>query len=167
MSDSVVFRESLHALYCEHHGWLVRLLNRKLGNTDQAADLAHDTFVRLMVARYAHGWHHPPRALLTRIAQGLVIDHWRRREVERAYLETVASLPISATPSNEDQLLILEALYRIDAMLSNLPSRTRRIFLMSQLDGMTYRQIAAELRVSLITVKRHMQTAFLACLSAA
>jgi RNA polymerase sigma factor (sigma-70 family) len=64
-------------------------------------------------------------------------------------------------------LLMLEALYRIDAMLSNFPSRTRRIFLMSQLDGMTYRQIAAELRVSLITVKRHMQTAFLACLSAA
>lgn len=167
MSDTVVPRESLQSLYREHHGWLVRLLRRRLGSTDQAADLAHDTFVRIMAAHRAHGWGQQPRALLTRIAQGLVIDHWRRRDVERAYFEVIASLPVSAAPSNEERFLILEALCRIEAMLHNLPCRTRRIFLMSQLDGLSYRQIAGELRVSLITVKRHMQTAFLACLSAA
>ena len=166
MSHTVVSHESLQSLYREHHGWLVRLLHRRLGNTDHAADLAHDAFVRIMAARRTQSWGHQPRALLTRIAQGLVIDHWRRRQVERAYLETIASLPASAAPSNEERLVILETLCRIEAMLCSLPCRTRTIFLMSQLDGMTYRQIAAGLSVSLITVKRHMQTAFLACLSA-
>ena len=43
---------SLHhevqTLYCHHHGWLQSWLRRKLGCTHQAADLAHDTFVRVL-----------------------------------------------------------------------------------------------------------------------
>lgn len=63
--------------------------------------------------------------------------------------------------------MILEALYRIDAMLASMPDKTRQAFLMSQIDGMTYPQIAIELKVSVITVKRYMRDAFLACLSVA
>ena len=153
-------------LYCEHHGWLHRWLDRKLGNTSDAADLAHDTFVRLLT-RQSTGFGAEPRALLTHIAKGLVIDRWRRQDVERAYLQTIAHLPEPEVPSPETRWLILEALYRIDAMLSEMPGKTRTAFLMSQLDGMTYAQIAAALSVSLVTVKRYMRDAFLACLSVA
>lgn len=38
---------------------------------------------------------------------------------------------------------------------------------MSQIDGLTYQQIADALGVSLISVKRYMRDAFLACLSVA
>ncbi|MBD8122588.1 sigma-70 family RNA polymerase sigma factor [Pseudomonas lutea] len=154
-------------LYCEHHGWLHRWLDRKLGNTSDAADLAHDTFVRLLTRQSATSFGAEPRALLTHIAKGLVIDRWRRQDVERAYLDTIAHLPEPEVPSPETRWLILEALYRIDAMLSAMPDKARRAFLMSQLDGMTYSQIAEALDVSLITVKRYMRDAFLACLSVA
>lgn len=157
----------VHNLYCEHHGWLHRWLDRKLGNTSDAADLAHDTFVRLLTRQSATSLGAEPRALLTHIAKGLVIDRWRRQDVERAYLETIAHLPEPEVPSPEIRWLILEALYRIDAMLSVMPDKARRAFLMSQLDGMTYSQIAEALDVSLITVKRYMRDAFLACLSVA
>ena len=153
-------------LYSEHHGWLHRWLDRKLGNTSDAADLAHDTFVRLLT-RQSIATGGEPRALLTHIAKGLVIDRWRRQDVERAYLETITHLPEPQVPSPETRWLILEALYRIDAMLCAMPETTRQAFLMSQVDGMTYPQIATELNVSLITVKRYMRDAFLACLSVA
>jgi len=156
----------IHNLYCEHHGWLHAWLDRKLGNTSDAADLAHDTFLRLLT-RQARTLGAEPRALLTHIAKGLVIDRWRRQDVERAYLETIAHLPEPQVPSPETRWLILEALYRIDAMLSQMPDKTRQAFLMSQIDGMTYPQIAIELGVSLISVKRYMRDAFLACLSVA
>ena len=64
-------------------------------------------------------------------------------------------------------MLILETLLRIDACLAALPALTRRIFLSSQLDGMVYADIAAQQGLSLPTVKRHMSTAFVACLGAA
>jgi RNA polymerase sigma factor (sigma-70 family) len=154
-------------LYCEHHGWLHRWLHRKLGNTCDAADLAHDTFVRLLTRQNTASLGAEPRALLTHIAKGLVIDRWRRQDVERAYLETIAHLPEPEVPSPETRWLILEALYRIDAMLREMPDKVRQAFLLSQIDGMTYQQIAEQLGVSLITVKRYMRDAFIACLSVA
>jgi RNA polymerase sigma-70 factor (ECF subfamily) len=108
-----------------------------------------------------------PRALLTHIAKGLLIDRWRRQDIERAYLETIAHLPVAELPSPETRFLILDTLWRIEALLRELPSVTRETFLMSQIEGLTYAQIATRLNVSLITIKRHMRAAFIACLSVA
>ncbi|MFL9609593.1 sigma factor [Methylobacillus sp. Pita2] len=46
----------VHQLYSSHHGWLYAWLRKKLGCQHIAADLAHDTFVRLMVAGKARNW---------------------------------------------------------------------------------------------------------------
>lgn len=166
MADAAIATRQIHLLYGQHHGWLYGWLRRKLGNACDAADLAHDTFVRVMVARrLPEQLGDEPRALLTYIARNLVIDHWRRQELERAYLDALAHLPEPEVPSPEERLLVLEALYRIEAMLRSLPARTCDIFLLSQLDGLTYQQIADRIDTSLTTVKRHMRHAFSACLA--
>ncbi|WP_460122292.1 sigma-70 family RNA polymerase sigma factor [Pseudomonas sp. S2_C03] len=159
--------QQIHTLYSEHHGWLQGWLHRKLGNRCDAADLAHDTFLRLLTRQVTKPLGSEPRALLTHIAKGLVIDRWRRQDLERAYLETIAQLPAAEVPSPETRLLILETLTRIEALLRELPAVTRDTFLLSQIEGLTYVQIAERLDVSLITVKRHMRAAFVACLSVA
>lgn len=152
-------------LYRHHHGWLQQWLHRKLGNGFDAADIAQDTFVRILASWRTRALGDEPRALLTHIAKGLVIDHWRRQDVERAYLQAIAHLPEPQAPSPENRLIILEALYRIDAMLRGMPGATQEIFLMAQLDGLTYAAIAERMGLSLITVKRHMRRAFEACLA--
>lgn len=157
----------IHALYSEHHGWLKGWLNRKLGNSCDAADLAHDTFVRLLARQIARPLGSEPRALLTHIAKGLMIDRWRRQAIERAYLETIAHLPPAEVPSPEVRWLVLETLWRIEALLRELPEKTRETFILSQIEGLTYAQIADRLGVSLISVKRYMRDAFIACLSVA
>lgn len=155
----------VQTLYTEHHGWLQGWLARRLGDACDAADLAHDTFLRLLSRQGNSYFGSEPRALLTHIAKGLVIDRWRRQDVERAYLQAIAHLPEPEVPSAETRWMILETLYRIDAMLRELPARVRHVFLLSQLDGLTYAQIAEQLQVSLVTIKRDIRTAFLACLS--
>jgi RNA polymerase sigma factor (sigma-70 family) len=157
---------SIATLYQDHHGWLQGWLRGKLGNASQAADLAHDTYVRLLQSRRAE-FGQQPRAFLTHVAKGLLVDHWRRQEVERAYLDTIALLPEAQSPSPETRLLVLETLYRVETMLRAMPAQTREIFLMAQLDELSYQQIADRRRTSLATVKRHMRAAFLACMAAA
>ncbi len=157
--------QQIHLLYSDHSRWLRDWLRRRLGCAEQAADIAHDTFVRLLVSpRSLSG---EPRAFLTYVAKGLVIDHWRRKEIEQAYLDTLAHLPEPEAPSPEQQLLIVETLLRIDVMLHAMPGPTREIFLLAQLDGLGYAEIAARLELSLITVKRHMHKAFIACMTVA
>lgn len=154
--------QAFTTLYSDHHGWLHGWLQRRLGNAWDAADLAQDTFMRVL-GRQISG--NEPRALLAHIAKGLVVDRWRRQEVEKAYLQALAHLPEALAPSPESRLLILETLCRLEAMLQGLPAITRQAFVLSQLDGLTYNAIAERLGLSLITVKRHMRTAFVACLS--
>ncbi|SAI28881.1 RNA polymerase sigma factor [Bordetella ansorpii] len=165
--SGITTRQAVHDLYTEHHGWLKSWLARKLGNAVDAADLAHDTFLRLIASQRAAALRDEPRALITHIAKGLVVDHWRRRDVERAYLEAIAHLPEPQAPSPEAGLIIVETLMRIDAMLSGLPAFTREVFLMAQLDGCTLAEIALHTGKPVITVRRHVQKALVGCMVAA
>ncbi|MDP9994465.1 RNA polymerase sigma-70 factor (ECF subfamily) [Variovorax boronicumulans] len=157
----------IETLYSDHHGWLLGWLRRRLGDACDAADLAHDTFVRLMVSSRTTNLGDEPRAFLTHVAKGLVADHWRRREVERAYLEAVAHLPEPEAPSPEAGMLIIESLLRIEAMLVTLPARTRQVFLLAQFDELTLQQISERMAMPVITVRRHIHKALVACMSVA
>ena len=137
-----VRHQQIDTLYLSHHGWLQGWLRRKLGDAADAADLAHDTFVRLIVSTRAINLDDEPRAFLTHIAKGLVVDHWRRHAVERAYLDAIAHLPEPEAPSPEARLLIIESLLRIESMLDRLPANTREIFLLAQLEHLTLQEIS-------------------------
>lgn len=54
---------SVGSLYVVHHGWIQRWLARKLGNVSDAAELAHDVFLRLLGHLILLGL--PPRPRLT------------------------------------------------------------------------------------------------------
>lgn len=159
------WQQQVGALYSEHHGWLQTWLRRKLGNTADAADLVQDTFTRVLASQSPTPIREP-RAYLSTITKGILANWCKRQALERAYLDALAAMPEAQAPPPEQRLIILEALHQIDALLDSLPARVRRAFLRSQLDGMTYEAIARELDVSLITVKRYMKQAFIACLVA-
>ena len=150
-------------LYSEHHGWLLAWLRRRLGCTDRAADLAQDTFVRVLGARPAAPIREP-RAYLTTIARSVLVNWLERQALERAYLDALASLPEPLAPSPEERYLVLEALSELDALLDGLPPLVRRAFLLSQLEGLKYEEIATRLGVSLASVKRYVKQAFRQCL---
>lgn len=154
--------QQVHVLYSDHHGWLCGWLRRRLGNACDAADIAQDTFLRLLTRRQQLELDEP-RAYLSTIARGLVVDHWRRRELEFAWLETLAALPEPEAPSPETRMIFLQALIEIDRLLDALKPQVRKAFLLAQLDGLTCPQIAGRLGVSLATVERYIAKALRAC----
>lgn len=152
-------------LYQAHHAWLQEWLRRRLGCRHDAADLAQDTFVRVLAGRQA-GVIREPRAFLTVLAQRALYSFWRRRELETAYLESLARQSEACAPSEEARALVLDALMQIDALLDRLPGKARQAFLYSQLDALSYPEIAQRLGVSAITVRRYMKQAFSLCVRA-
>lgn len=155
-------QQEVHALYNDHHSWLQGWLRGRLGNTFDAADIAQDVFMRVL-GRQQPARVQEPRAWLSTIARGLVIDHWRRRELERAWLDTLAALPEAEAPSPESRLIFLETLIAIDRVLDALKPPVRRAFLWAQLEGLTCPQIAERLGVSLATAERYVAKALRAC----
>ncbi|MGK5026407.1 sigma-70 family RNA polymerase sigma factor [Janthinobacterium sp. RB2R34] len=150
------------ALYNDHHSWLQGWLRRKMGNALDAADLAHDTFLRVLARRDTPRLL-APRAYLGTIARGLMADFFRHKDIERAYLDALAALPQAHAPSLEARAIVLEALVAIDTMLDGLKPVVRQAFLLSQLDGLTYEQIAQQLGVTKRTVSNYMCTAIEHC----
>jgi RNA polymerase sigma-70 factor (ECF subfamily) len=153
---------NVETLYVEHHGWLQMWLRKKLSSAADAADIAHDTFVRVLASR-TRSRIAEPRAFLTTIAKGLVIDQWRRQELERAYKEALALQPEQLAPSPEAQLLIIEALARIDRLLDGLKPRVRTAFLLAQLEDMPYADIAGRMGVTTRSVERYVAEALYHC----
>ncbi|MFY1665716.1 sigma-70 family RNA polymerase sigma factor [Pseudomonas sp. Pseu.R1] len=153
---------TLRTLYSDHHGWLNGWLRSKLGNAADAADLAQDTFVRL-INRSERLELKAPRAFLRTVARGLVIDHWRREELERAYLEALAQLPEHETPSPESRELVFELLESIAKMLDGLKPKVRRAFLLAQCEGIPYKQIAEQMSISVRSVERYVADALYHC----
>ncbi|MCQ4308661.1 sigma-70 family RNA polymerase sigma factor [Pseudomonas stutzeri] len=164
-TQGMVRQQLVHRLYVDHQGWLNGWLRRQLGCSQKAADLAQDTFVRVLTKDHSLEAIREPRAFLHTVARGLLINHWRRRQIEQAYLDALASQPESYAPSPESHALVIETLLQVDAMLARLPDKARRAFLFSQLQGMTYAAIAAELGVSERMVKKYMAQAMLHCLT--
>lgn len=154
--------DSVHTLYQQHHSWLNTWLRCRLGNAADAADLAQDTFVRLL-QRHEQLELRAPRAFLRTIARGLVIDHWRREELERAYLEALAHVPEAHVPSPETRELLLELLERIARLLDGLKPKVRTAFLLAQCEGLSHRQIAEQMGISLRSVERHVADALYHC----
>lgn len=157
-------QQSLQQLYREHSSWLNGWLRRRLGCAENAADLAQDTFLRVLSKERELPELREPRAYLSTIAHSLLVNHWRRQAIERAYLEALVLQPEQHAPSPEAAELIIETLLAIDAMLLRLPSKVREAFLLSQLDGLTYAAIARRLQVSERMVKKYMAQAMLQCL---
>ncbi len=153
---------AVNDLYCDHHGWLKGWLRKRLGNSCDAADLAQDTFVRVIKARNALEIREP-RPYLSRVAKGLLVDLFRRRSLEQAWLEAMANVPQIEQPSLEEQAILLQALLQIDRMLQGLGAKVRQTFILSQFDGLTYPQIAERLNISVRSVNNYMAKAMEHC----
>ena len=152
----------LHDIYANNYGWLVKLLNKKLSCQHSAADLAQETFLKLL-----HKNNHigiiEPRAYLTTIAHGLMVSHIRRRELEKTYLAALANIPVAEQPSAEARLITLETLVQLDAMLDGMPPKVRKAYLLLQLEGLSYAEIANQLGVTSRSVTNYIAKAALHC----
>lgn len=135
----------------------------KLRNAEVAADLTQETFLRF--SEYSRGHpatvivHH--RSYLYRTAHNLAIDHLRRESHEET--DPVAADVLDGIrddrPSAEQTIGGQDELDRLRAALLELPERTRQVFALARIEGLTYRAVAVRLEISDSSVQKHLAKA--------
>lgn len=153
-----VLTDELIAAYAE----LRRFLSRRLGNADDAADVAQSSFERA----YKYALDVPvasPRALLFRTARSVCIDEARRRQVEARVLGTYSATTAIAAPSTERVVAEREAIARITARLARLPKKRRDVFILVRVYGYTHGEAAAYMGLTIAAVEKHVVRATLDC----
>lgn len=129
------------SLYRAEGPRLLRFFRRRTADFQEAQDLVHDTFTRVLGAGPGEGVR-KPQAYLTRIAQNLLRDRAKiraRRSADRHVSDDDAIL------AGTDQNCLLETrdlLDRLEVAMLELPQQTREIFMSHRLEGLTYNEIA-------------------------
>lgn len=151
-------------LFAQNYAWLRGRVSRAMGCSYRGEDIAAETFVRVLGLADPSAVREP-RALLTTIAKRLMVDSWRRADLERAYLDSVSQLPEHSAPSPEAHAILIETLLSLDRLLDGLPGVGKAVFVHSYLGGLTYQQIGKELGISKSRVQQYMEQALVRCLS--
>ncbi|KAA1195368.1 sigma-70 family RNA polymerase sigma factor [Photorhabdus heterorhabditis] len=151
-----------HQFYSEHYDWLYNWLLHKVPCPCHAEDLTQDTFLNIL-SRSNVSNIRQPRPFLTTVARCLIANYYRRRKIEENYLEYVSAIPETTMPSTESKFAVFEQLEKLEITLDKLPSRVKKAFLLAQLQGLRYNEIADQLQVSSSSVKQYLQQAHNKC----
>lgn len=157
----------LEAVFLDHRASLLRFL-RARGAGDAAEDLLQELWIK--AAGGASAPIAEPLAYLYRAANNLMLD--RRRSEQRASRRnqdwsdsnTGPELGVSDAPSGERVLIAREQLDAAESALKALGERTEWVFRRFRVEGVSQRQIADELGISLSAVEKHLQKAYRALL---
>ncbi len=141
---------------------LYRTARRYLRNPEDAADVVQDAFARLLQAR-AGTTIRTPAAYLQRIVRNLLRDRFKRAKARMTFCDvTTCEAQAMSVPAEQGWAIEAEQLaIGYAEAVASLPSKTRAVFLLHRVDGLRYREIAAQLGITTATVEYHMARALL------
>ena len=146
---------------------LQRFLTGRLKCSETAADLTHETYLRLEQRTRDN----PPdnaRALAFRIALNLAIDYQRKVAVRNRYASNTpfdSALEITSNQSSQPDhtLIAQQQLATIKEALDELPVNCRTAFYLQSVDGLKYAEIATRLGISKSMVNKLLSQAMTHC----
>lgn len=129
-------------LFNEWYPRLVRFVHARLGNLDEAEDVAQEAFVRLLDERPRN-----PRAWLLTVATNIMRDHHRLAEGRSRRLAILASESVRTTPPADERLVGVEQAAHVREALAELAERDRTMLLLHH-EGISYQEIAEQIGVA-------------------
>ena len=141
-------------LYERHHLAIFRYLLRVTGSRDEAEDLTQEVFLRVVKAAHGYEDRDRERAWLFRIARNLRID--RSRQAQRTpSADSLAGADVAETAQQGLRVSLLSA-------LDDLEGDDREAFVLAEIGGLSYADIAAICDTSPAAVRSRIYRARLA-----
>lgn len=153
--------EAYRLLFDLYYSWLCHASFGITHDTMAASSIVNDVFVRL--------WQSRNRLVITTSLQAYLYQAVRnasynylhtpsmRREIPSSALVQAMEPHLAEAPA--DPVEMDELRQRVDQALTQVPTASRRVFLMSRQQGLTREQIARQLGISTSTVRYHLKVA--------
>lgn len=153
--------EYVRTLYNKYHGNLLQYLRRILPDGQEADEIMHETYIRLLKQESLDKFEANARAYLYTVATNLVRDSLRKRsrQHQQNHISFNEFLAEDNSPSVDEMASWEETFTALKQVLLSLPPLTREIFIMHRFEQMTYPEISKALRIHTRTVERHMHNA--------
>lgn len=141
-------------------GALTRYFQRRLPDLNEVDDLVQEVFLRI-VRRGRSEDLDRFEGYVFETAASVIKDRFRRRRTRASasHVSFEPDLHGQTDVSPEQTILAREALRSTTRAILALPERTRTIFILRRLEGLSHPEIARRLGLSLSAVEKHVQKA--------
>lgn len=147
--------EAFKTVFQEYYPQLCRFAQRFVKSDDIVRELVQNVFEKLWQGRYERKIHTSLKAYLYKGVRNQALDYLKHQDVVRRWTEESQS--IEFTQKWVDEEFHQEELLRtVERAIESLPDRRRLIFTLHWSEGLTYREIADVLGISIKTVEAQM-----------
>jgi RNA polymerase sigma-70 factor (ECF subfamily) len=151
--------KDIEALFRAHFEALHRYAFTIMKDSDAAKDIVQAVFLKLLEKEEEIQFQRSAKAYLFRSVYNQCVNQIKKdnalAERHSGYMQTGPELLSEPFAQNTQQ----EIKAKIDGVLNQLPTQCRTVFVKSRAEQKKYKEIAAELGVSIKTVEAHMSKA--------
>jgi RNA polymerase sigma-70 factor (family 1) len=143
-------------LFKEYHQSVKNYIYYKTGDMDLAEDIVQDVFLKFWEKKSEIKMA-TARSLLFTIATNLSRNKLDHRRVVLQFANRYIQNPYAHSPEFEMELKEFDV--KLQKAISDLHEINRVVFLMNRIDGMTYREIAGNIGITVKAVEKRMKKA--------
>jgi len=152
----------LESMFKTFYPVLAAYCQKYVKNEETARDIVQDVFLKVWENRRNVDFSMPLHSYLLKIAHNCCMNHLQRLKTEQNYLNN-ASMQLLEMEAQYDHLfdqLVADALQeQIDQVVEQFPEQCRDIFRKSRYEGMSHKDIARDLNISVRTVETQIYRA--------
>lgn len=152
------------AAFVEHHAFLKRFVARYFSNRQDIEDVVQDAYLRAYAAE-TNREIAAPKAYLFRIARNVALSKLTKKSRQVTdYLEEASSPAVMDTaPSADQELAAQELLGLYCQAIATLSEKCREVFLLRKVYGLSHKEIASRMSLSVSSVEKYLRQGILVC----
>lgn len=153
----------INATYLERCGFLKRFLARFLSAED-VDDVAQEAYLRAYLAEQRMQIEQPT-AFLFRVAKNLALTTLARKSRQiTGYIEEAGGQPVASSVAGVDQEIEAEQCLGLYCeAIASLPLKCRQVFLLRKVHGLSHKEIARRMGLSVSSIEKYLRSGVLAC----
>lgn len=129
---------------------------KKTASEDMAQELTQLAFIKLWNFKHTLSEEHELDVQLFRIAKTTLLDYFKKLSNDERNLKLYCN---RLSEESVDQNQKFETNQQLEVALSVLPPTRKKVFILSRLQGYSYKEISEQLSISPRTVEKHISLA--------
>ena len=152
------------AAFLEHNSFLKKFLGSFLTTQQDIEDVAQEAYLRAYITEQRETIEQP-KAFLFKVAKNLALTKLAKKSRQITdYIEEAGHTAIQQTEAPSDLELEAQQCFGLYCeAVASLPEKCRQVFLLRKVHGLSHRDIAGRLNLSVSSVEKYLRQGILAC----
>lgn len=152
------------AAYLENSGFLRKFLSRFLSDRHEVEDVAQEAFLRAFVAEQQKEIEQP-KAFLFRIAKNVALTRLTKKSAQITdYIEECSVSVVIESMASPDKEVEAEQKFGLYCeAVAGLSSKCREAFLLRKVHGLSHKEIAQRMSLTVSSVEKYLRQGTLEC----